>query len=215
MNEKLKKGVQDAFYYVSFDCFEKICMSSKSKMGNSVRDYFVTLRKFIEYYREHISEMIIDKAIEGKAVYILLVNKGKSIFKPGQTSKSMRKRLYAYATGKDTHPDIRFIMLADKPKEIEKCTKMMIEKTKLRGNQELYKIDLNILKTVMMECAGLKDFFNNLIEKDNLEKTKYNVHIIFDDTKIIEYLDLDNNVIGMEKPHKYVKNKKSKSNSKK
>lgn len=99
-------------------------------------------------------------------------------------------------------------MLADKPKEIEKCTKMIIERTKLRGNQELYKIDLDILKGVMMECAGLNDFFNNLIEKDKLEKTKYNVHIVFDDTKTIEYLDLDNNVIGIEKPRKHVKNKK-------
>lgn len=208
IKQKSQKGTQDVFYYVSFDCFEKICMSSRSKMGNSVRDYFVVLRKFIEYYREHISEMIIDKAIEGKAVYILLVNKGKNIFKPGETMKGMRKRLYSYATGKDKHPDIQFIMLADKPKEIEKCTKMIIKKTKLRGTQELYKIDLDILKDVMFGCAGLHDHFNELLKKDNLEKSKYNVHIVFDDTKTIEYLDLDNNVIGMEKPHKKVLSKK-------
>ena len=119
----------------------------------------------------------------------------------------MRKRLYVYATGKDKHPDIKFIMLADKPKEIEKCTKMIIEKTKVRGNQELYKIDLNILKDVIMECAGLNDFFNNSIEKNKSEKTKYTLHIVFDDTQTIEYLDLDNNVTGIEKPHKYVNTK--------
>lgn len=99
-------------------------------------------------------------------------------------------------------------MLTNKPKEIEKYTKMVIEKTKIRGDQELHKINLDILKSVMIECTGLNDFFDNLVEKDRLEKSKYNVHIVFNDTKTIEYLDLDNNVVGIENPHKYMKKKK-------
>ena len=72
IRQKSQKGVQDVFYYMSFDCFEKICMRSKSKKANAVRDYFVTLRKFIEYYRQYISDMIVDKAIHGKScVYII------------------------------------------------------------------------------------------------------------------------------------------------
>jgi len=71
IKQKSQKGTPDVLYYVAFDCFEKICMSSKSKKANEVRDYFITLRKFIEYYKQHISDMIINKAIEGKAVYIL------------------------------------------------------------------------------------------------------------------------------------------------
>ena len=148
--------------------------------------------------------MIIDKAIEGKAVYIMLVNKGKKIFKIGQTVKSMRTRLYAYATGRDKHSDIKFIMLADEPIQIENCSKAILEKTKLRGNQELYKIDLEKMKEVIMGCGGLKQIL------DKVDDTKkYNVHIIFDDTKTIEYLDLDNNVVAVEKPHKYIKTKKA------
>ena len=46
---KFQKGIKSIFYYLSFDGFEKVCMTSKSKKGNSVRDYFITLRKFIEY----------------------------------------------------------------------------------------------------------------------------------------------------------------------
>jgi hypothetical protein len=189
---------------------KKFAWRQKSEKGNNFRDYFVELRKFIEYYKNHISEMIINKAIEGKAVYIMLVNKGRSVFKPGETIKGMRKRLQAYATGRDKHPDIKFIMLVDDPKKVEKCTKMMIDKTKIRGNQELYKIDFDILKKVMMGCAEL----SQVIEKYE-DRKKLNVHIVFDDTKTIEYLDLDNNVIGMEKPHKYVKNKLKSSTKKK
>ena len=199
IRQKSKKDTQDVFYYVSFDCFEKICMASRSPKGNTVRDYFVTLRKFIEYYRQHISEMIIDKAIEGKAVYIMLVNKNKSVFKIGQTTKSMRKRLQAYSTGRDKHPDIKFIILVDDPKQIETCSKAILEKTKVRGNQEIYKIDIDKMKEVIMGCAEL----SCIIEKAK-DRKKYNLHIVFDDTKTIEYLDLDNNVVASEKPHKYV-----------
>lgn len=181
-------------------------MASTTEKGNDYRDYFVILRKFIEYYRQHISEMIIDKAIEGKAVYIMLVNKGKSIFKIGQTSKTMRERLRRYVTGTDKHPDIKFIMLADDPKQIEDCTKVIIQKEKFRGNQEIYRVDLEALKEVIMGCGGISQILDK-VENSN----KYNVHIVFDDTKTIEYLDLDNNVIGMEKPHKYVKNIKKSS----
>ena len=38
----------DIFYYLSFDGFEK---------GNAVREYFIILRKFIEYYRHHIANI--------------------------------------------------------------------------------------------------------------------------------------------------------------
>ncbi len=34
-------------------------MISKSEKANSVRDYFIILRKFINYYKDHISEMIL------------------------------------------------------------------------------------------------------------------------------------------------------------
>lgn len=198
IKQKSQKGIQDVFYYVSFDCFEKICMSSKSKKANDVRDYFITLRKFIEYYRQYISEMILDNAIDGKAVYILLVNKNKKILKLGQTTKNMRSRLYSYATGKDKHPDIKFIMLTQDSKHVEKCTKLIIKKYKTkRGDQELYKINFDVLKEIIFGCAKMKEMLNEY----ESNKSKYDMHVVFDDSKIIEYLDLNNNVVASEIPH--------------
>jgi hypothetical protein len=60
-----------------------------------------------------------------------------------------------------------------------------------------------------MQCAGFKE----ILDKAENRK-KYNLHVVFDDSKTIEYLDLDNNVVALEKSHKYVKDKsKSKSKS--
>jgi len=101
--QKSKKGIKDVYYYLSFEGFEKICMTSKSKKGNSVRDYFITLRKFIEYYRDHFTNKINSLATSNKYVYIILANKNKSISKLGRT-KNIRDRLKAYATGQDKHP---------------------------------------------------------------------------------------------------------------
>ena len=55
-NKKKLKGDKIINYMISLDTFEKICLTSKSKNANSVRDYFILLRKFIQYYKNHISK---------------------------------------------------------------------------------------------------------------------------------------------------------------
>jgi predicted helicase len=56
--QKSEKGVKDVYYYLSFDGFEKVCMTSKHKKDNSIINYFITLRKSIEYYRGHFANEI-------------------------------------------------------------------------------------------------------------------------------------------------------------
>ena len=92
LHQKSQKDKQDVFYYLSFDGFERICMMSRSEKGNQVRDYFILLRKFINYYREHISNKINSLVKSNNFVYIILVNKDKDIFKLGRT-ENIKKRL--------------------------------------------------------------------------------------------------------------------------
>lgn len=100
------KGDKQVFYYITLDTFEQLCMLSRTKTGDKVRSYFITIRKFINYYRDNIYNMILHSDC---VVYILLVNKGKNIYKIGK-SCDLRKRLATYTTGRDTHPDIEFII---------------------------------------------------------------------------------------------------------
>jgi len=143
--QKFQKGIKSTFYYLSFDGFEKVCMTSKSKKGNSVRDYFITLRKFIGYYKDHFANKINSLATSNKYVYIILANKNKSISKLGRT-KNIRDRLKAYATGKDKHPDIQFIMIVNDPKRVENCVKLFLKDSRYRGS--LYKKSLDFLYKV-------------------------------------------------------------------
>ena len=141
-------------YFISLDCFEKICMESRTPKGEAVRDYFIILRKFINYYKTHFANSINKLAKNKKYVYIILVNKNKKIQKFGRTV-DMRKRLYAYATGKEKHPDIKFIMIVDNPSQVENCVKVFVDKFKFKNKQELYKIDYNILKSIVFDCADM------------------------------------------------------------
>jgi hypothetical protein len=58
---------------------------------------------------------------------------------------------------KDKHPDIKFIMLIEDTIKVENCMKVFANKYKLRGNQELYKINLDTLKNIVFDCAILND----------------------------------------------------------
>jgi hypothetical protein len=112
----------------------------------------------------------------------------------------MRKRLYSYATGKDKHPDIKFIMLIEDAKRVEDYMKVFANKYKLRGNQELYKINLDTLKNIVFDCAILNDAFNKMIE-NNKDLDSYIVY----NEEAEDYLDKDNNKIVYDMIKKPIK----------
>ena len=194
---KSKGGVKEAYYFISFDCFEKICMVSNTDKGKEVRDYFLELRKHINYYRNKFAEKIDDLVKKGKGVYIMLVNKNKSILKLGQ-SKNIRKRLQAYSTGRDKHPDIKFIFYTEDHKKLESCVKIFAKVKRVRGKTELYKMDTNVLKKLIFKCAEVDmNLYDNEIADENYKK--YDAYVIFDDSEAIEYLNTKGDVIGYEK----------------
>lgn len=182
-------------YYFTFDCFEKLCMLSNTSKGVAVRDYFIILRKFVNYYCNHIADKIDELVDSGKYIYIILVNKNKNIFKIGMT-KDMRKRLSTYATGKDTHPDIYFIMVVNDPHIVEKCIKLFTKNKQYKVGKELYKVDYDVLKSFAFDCAVMDQKAANKVLKGS---KKYDAYIVYDESKSDIYLDAKNNVIGYEK----------------
>jgi len=205
--QKSMKGVKDAQYMITFECFEKICMNSSTEKGKMFRDYFVMLRKFIDYYKNQIANKILELTTTNKYIYILTVNKNNNILKLGRTG-NIRKRLQAYATGKETHPDIKFIMIVEDDKRVEKCAKLFAKAFQYKANKELYKMNNDNLKEIIFDCAKTDQRVNQIIENNkNLD-----TYIIYDDSKTIEYLNLNNNVIGIEKTKKHTKRNTIKNN---
>jgi hypothetical protein len=151
------------------------------------------LRKFIDYYKDHISAKILELTKTNKFMYILAVNKKTNIFKLGRTG-DIRKRLQSYSTGKETHPDIKFILIVEDDKRVEQCTKAFIKAKQYKGNRELYKLECDTLKKVVLGCAEIdKSVVADLAKNKNLD-----TYVVFDDSKKIDYLNLDGDVIGLD-----------------
>jgi phage anti-repressor protein len=202
---KSVKDVQQSFYFLTFDCFEKICMMSHAQKANEVRDYFIILRKFVDYYKNHFAKNINNLIAKYTGVYILLVNKDKNIFKIGKTNAQFRERFKSYAIGKDKHPDIKFIMHTDNPDIVEECTKLFTKVNQIRGKSELRKIDGNILKRTMFDCALLDGILHERSSNkkssgiNKLDINKHDAYIIFNEGDEIEYINTKGNRIGYTK----------------
>jgi len=183
---KSVKGKQQMKYYITLDTFEMICMSTHSKKGDSARSYFIELRKFIDYYKQNISDMILEKiqSNEYGYMYIILVNKNKNIFKPGRSnSEDLRKRLKQYATGQEKHPDVKFIMLVNDQLLVENCCKLFLKKYQYRGSTELYKVDIDIIRKAIFDCASTD---KNLVDLETEINKNNNVdaYVVFDNSTI-------------------------------
>ena len=190
--KKLTKGISDATYMLSFETFEKVCMSSTTKKGQMFRDYFVMLRKFIDYYKQHITDKILELTQTNKFIYILTVNKQSNLLKLGRTG-NIRKRLQAYSTGKEKHPDIKYIMIVEDDKRVEKCAKLFAKANQYKGNKELYKMHNDALKSIVFDCAKLDKSVIAHMSNPSLK-----TYIVYDDSRNIEYLNLKGEVIGAE-----------------
>lgn len=195
---------------LSFETFEKICMNSSTKKGQEFRDYFVMLRKFIDYYKQHISDKILELSQSNKFIYILSVNKNNNILKLGRTG-DMRKRLQTYSTGKEKHPDVKFIMIVEDDKRVEKCAKVFTKAYQYKANKELYKMNNDKLKKIIFNCAitdkEVAEDVKNMMNDESLD-----TYIVYDDSKTIEYLNLNGDVIGMERGTSTRKSKPSRKN---
>jgi phage anti-repressor protein len=176
LQEKKIADKKNTIYYLDLNTFEKICMMSHAEKANAVRDYFIKLREFINYYKSNFSNMIINKALEypDGGIYLILTNKKKNIFKLGKT-EDFRKRLKSYATGRDTHPDIKFIMLVENREDVENCVKKLAQKYQVKKNQEIYKVDIDVIKKHIFDCASV---YTNDLELYNNKNV--NSYVIFD-----------------------------------
>ena len=207
--QKSEKGKKDVQYMLSFEGFERVCMASNTEKGKVFRDYFIMLRKFIDYYKDHFANKINELAKGNKHIYILMVNKNKDLLKLGRAG-NIRNRLKSYATGKETHPDLRFLLIVDDAKKVEKCAKIFIKQFQHKPNTELYRMNIDVLKRTIFGCAEMDEM---MIKSANDSK-KYDTYIVYDDSKSIEYIDLNGKVIGYEKGNYRKKTLKNSSKSK-
>ena len=172
-------------YYVKFECFCHLIMSSKSSKGVEYRDFFILLFKFIVYYNKLIDKSILNE--NKPCIYILMTDTHDDILKIGRAT-NLRERLKNYAVGRSEHPKIKFIMLVDDDKWTEDCVKMFFKKRRHKNKFELFKADLDELKEIIFKCVDM-----DMARQMGLNSSNKLMNVIFDDGKYIDIIPLDAN----------------------
>ena len=89
-------------------------------------------------------------------------------------------------------------------------SKIFIKQFQYKPNTELYRMNIDDLKRTIFGCAEMDEM---MIKSANDTK-KYDTYVVYDDSKSIEYIDLNGTVIGYEKGHYKKKTMKNSSKSK-
>lgn len=95
-------------------------------------------------------------------------------------------------------------MIVYDAKKVEQCTKVFVKQFQYKPNTELYKMNIDNLKKTIFECAKIDDMMVKTIN----ESKNYDTYIVYDDSKNIEYINLNNNVLGIEKGYNKIKTMK-------
>ena len=88
-------------------------------------------------------------------------------------------------------------------------SKIFIKQFQHKPNTELYRMNIDDLKKTIFGCAEMDEM---MIKSANDSK-KYDTYVVYDDSKSIEYIDLNGKVIGYEKGNYRRKTLKNSSKS--
>jgi phage anti-repressor protein/predicted GIY-YIG superfamily endonuclease len=158
-------GQKREIIIITVNCFKKICQLTKSKMGNQVRDYFIQVESLLNKYKDYIINGMQEKITklekdqkpkvnpESGVIYIFKTANitENSLYKIGRT-KDLKKRLQSHQSPLAHDIEVLFYYESDNIIEIESCIKTLMKKYQYRKYKEVYKINIDIIKSLVENC---------------------------------------------------------------
>ena len=176
---------------------KKICLLTKSKVGNDVRQYFIDLELAFYKYKNHIIESLNNKIkqlennIKPKVnftkgiiyVFRALNTDNATLYKIGRTINS-KKRFSSHNSPLANDLEVIMTYEADNIEQLESCVKTFMKNAQYRKYKEIYEVDLDIIKNVIKDCDVKLTEINNMIDKKNKKQKGGNIKKITEDDKI-------------------------------
>ncbi len=143
-------------------------MRSRTAKAQMVRTYYVELEKLIEKYSADFTEKLqqrIDELERNQrpkeyakskgVIYVVKVSEGQSsVFKLGR-SKDFKKRLQSHNSSHIDDVDVIYVFETDMIEAVERCCKAMLAEKQYRKIKEVYQVDIDIIKSIINDCAKL------------------------------------------------------------
>ena len=159
---------------------KKICLMTKSKYGEDVRQYFIDLELAFYKFKNHIIDSLNTKIkqLENNQkpkinprkgiiyVFRALNNDNATLYKIGRTVNS-KKRFNSHNSPLANDIEIILTYEADNIQQLETCVKNYMKKSQYRKYKEIYQVDLDIIKEVIKDCDTKLIQINDAIDKKN------------------------------------------------
>ena len=202
--EKVKKSIGSGGHNLEVitltpEAAKKICLSTNSKMGPQVQQYFLDLEVALYKYKNYIIDGMNNKIQQlennqkpkinpgKKIIYVFRVlNTDLTLYKIGKTINS-KTRFSTHNSPMANDLEVLFQYETDNIDQDEKCVKVFMKKAQYRKYKEVYQVDLDIIKKTINNCDVKINEINKEIETIN-KKQKGGKIINKIDEKEILYL---------------------------
>ena len=158
---------------------KKICLSTNSKMGGQVQQYFLDLEVALYKYKNYIIEGM-NKKIEQlennqkpkinankKIIYVFrALNTDLTLYKIGKTINS-KTRFSKHNSPMANDLEVLFQYETENIDQVEMCIKAYMKKAQYRKYKEVYQVDLDIIKKTIKNCDVEINEINKEIESKN------------------------------------------------
>ena len=158
---------------------KKICLSTNSKMGGQVQQYFLDIEVALYKYKNYIIEGMNTKIEQlennqkpkinssKKIIYVFrALNTDLTLYKIGKTINS-KTRFSKHNSPMANDLEILFQYETDNIDQVEKCVKVFMKKAQYRKYKEIYQVDLDIIKKTIKNCDVEINEINKEIESKN------------------------------------------------
>lgn len=158
---------------------KKICMSTNSKIGTQVQQYFLDIEVALYKYKNYIIEGMNKKIQQlennqkpklnsnKKIIYVFrALNTDLTLHKIGKTINS--KTRFSKHNGINANDlEVLFQYETENIDQVESCVKALMKKAQYRKYKEIYRVDLDIIKQVIKNCDTEINEINKEIDKKN------------------------------------------------
>jgi phage anti-repressor protein len=203
--EKIKKTLGSGGHNLEVitltpEAAKKICLSTNSKMGVQVQQYFLDLEVALYKYKNYIIDGMNKKIQQlennqkpkinatKKIIYVFrALNTDLTLYKIGKTINS-KTRFSKHNSPMANDLEVLFQYETDNIDQVELCIKVYMKKAQYRKYKEVYQVDLDIIKKIIENCDVEINEINKEIERKNKKQKGGKIFNKIDDKEILYLL---------------------------